>query len=129
MAAENQNRVDLKFPNLNSYAVAAMTEMTATIIARDPFASVAIESSHCKLFGGDERRKKDDSQKKLRCFALDRQIVSYLIFLIPNRRNFPFHHNCRPILAIVYRFAEKQLAFGQVPVQPVDDLRIRVRAL
>jgi acyl-CoA dehydrogenase family protein 9 len=36
---------------LNSYAVAAMTEMTAAILARDPFAPVAIESSHCKLFG------------------------------------------------------------------------------
>ncbi len=36
---------------LNSYAVAAMTKMTAGMLARDPFAPVAIESSHCKLFG------------------------------------------------------------------------------
>ncbi len=36
---------------LNSYAVAAMTKMTAAMLARDPFAPVAIESSHCKLFG------------------------------------------------------------------------------
>ena len=35
----------------NSYAVAAMTEMTAAMLARNPFAPVAIESSHCKLFG------------------------------------------------------------------------------
>jgi len=35
----------------NSYAVGAMTEMTAAILASDPFAPVAIESSHCKLFG------------------------------------------------------------------------------
>ena len=36
---------------VNSYAVAAMTEMTASMLSRDPFAPVAIESSHCKLFG------------------------------------------------------------------------------
>ena len=36
---------------LNSCAVAAMTKMTAAMLARDPFAPVAIESSHCKLFG------------------------------------------------------------------------------
>ena len=36
---------------VNSYAAAAMTEMTAAMLARDPFAPVAIESSHCKLFG------------------------------------------------------------------------------
>lgn len=36
---------------LNSCAVAAMTNMTAAMLARDPYAPVAIESSHCKLFG------------------------------------------------------------------------------
>jgi acyl-CoA dehydrogenase family protein 9 len=36
---------------LNSYAVSAMTKMTVAMLARDPFTSVAIESSHCKLFG------------------------------------------------------------------------------
>jgi acyl-CoA dehydrogenase family protein 9 len=36
---------------LNSYAVAAMTEMTAAMLNQAPFAPVAIESSHCKLFG------------------------------------------------------------------------------
>jgi acyl-CoA dehydrogenase family protein 9 len=36
---------------VNSYAVAAMTALTAAMLARDPFAPVAIESSHCKLFG------------------------------------------------------------------------------
>jgi acyl-CoA dehydrogenase family protein 9 len=37
--------------NLNSCAVAAMTKMTAAVLARDPFAPVAIESAPCKLFG------------------------------------------------------------------------------
>lgn len=33
------------------FAVGAMTELTARILESDPLANVAIESSHCKLFG------------------------------------------------------------------------------
>ena len=36
---------------LNSYAVDSMTALTAAMLARDPLAPVAIETSHCKLFG------------------------------------------------------------------------------
>jgi len=36
---------------VNGYVAAAMTEFTAEMLARDPLAPVAIESSHCKLFG------------------------------------------------------------------------------
>ena len=36
---------------VNGYVAEAMTEFTAEMLARDPVAPVAIESSHCKLFG------------------------------------------------------------------------------
>jgi acyl-CoA dehydrogenase family protein 9 len=36
---------------VNGYVASAMTEFTAAMLARDPLAQVAIESSHCKLFG------------------------------------------------------------------------------
>jgi acyl-CoA dehydrogenase family protein 9 len=36
---------------VNGYVASAMTEFTAAMLVRDPLAPVAIESSHCKLFG------------------------------------------------------------------------------
>jgi acyl-CoA dehydrogenase family protein 9 len=36
---------------VNGYVAESMTEFTAEMLARDPVAPVAIESSHCKLFG------------------------------------------------------------------------------
>ena len=36
---------------VNGYVVEAMTEFTAEMLGQDPLAPVAIESSHCKLFG------------------------------------------------------------------------------
>jgi acyl-CoA dehydrogenase family protein 9 len=36
---------------VNAYVAEAMTEFTAEMLARDPVAPVAVESSHCKLFG------------------------------------------------------------------------------
>jgi acyl-CoA dehydrogenase family protein 9 len=36
---------------VNSYVAAAMTYLTAAMLTHDPLAPVAIESSHCKLFG------------------------------------------------------------------------------
>jgi len=36
---------------VNGYVVEAMTEFTAAMLGQDPLAPVAIESSHCKLFG------------------------------------------------------------------------------
>jgi acyl-CoA dehydrogenase family protein 9 len=36
---------------VNSYVASAMTAFTAGMLAHDPLATVAIESSHCKLFG------------------------------------------------------------------------------
>ena len=36
---------------VNSYAAATMTAFTARLLTRNPLANVAIESSHCKLFG------------------------------------------------------------------------------
>jgi acyl-CoA dehydrogenase family protein 9 len=36
---------------VNGYVASAMTEFTAAMLARDPLAQVAMESSHCKLFG------------------------------------------------------------------------------
>jgi acyl-CoA dehydrogenase family protein 9 len=36
---------------VNGYVASAMTEFTAAMLARDPLAPVAIETSHCKLFG------------------------------------------------------------------------------
>jgi acyl-CoA dehydrogenase family protein 9 len=36
---------------VNGYVAETMTEFTAEMLARDPVAAVAIESSHCKLFG------------------------------------------------------------------------------
>ena len=36
---------------VNSYVAASMTYLTAAMLTHDPLAPVAIESSHCKLFG------------------------------------------------------------------------------
>jgi len=36
---------------VNGYVASAMTEFAAAILVRDPLAPVAIETSHCKLFG------------------------------------------------------------------------------
>jgi acyl-CoA dehydrogenase family protein 9 len=36
---------------VNGYVAEAMTDFTAAMLAQDPVAPVAIESSHCKLFG------------------------------------------------------------------------------
>ncbi len=36
---------------VNGYVASAMTEFTAAMLVRDPVAPVAIETSHCKLFG------------------------------------------------------------------------------
>lgn len=36
---------------VNGYVAAAMTDFTAAMLAQDPLAPVAMESSHCKLFG------------------------------------------------------------------------------
>lgn len=36
---------------VNQYAAATMTDFTADLLSKDPLAPVAIESSHCKLFG------------------------------------------------------------------------------
>lgn len=35
---------------VNAWVSAAMTEVTAVLLERDPYASVAMETSHCKLF-------------------------------------------------------------------------------
>jgi acyl-CoA dehydrogenase family protein 9 len=37
--------------HVNEYVTSAMTAFTAGMLESDPFAAVAIESSHCKLFG------------------------------------------------------------------------------
>jgi acyl-CoA dehydrogenase family protein 9 len=37
--------------HVNDYVTSAMTAFTAGMLESDPFAAVAIESSHCKLFG------------------------------------------------------------------------------
>jgi acyl-CoA dehydrogenase family protein 9 len=37
--------------DVNEYVTSAMTAFTAGMLESDPFAAVAIESSHCKLFG------------------------------------------------------------------------------